>query len=161
MMRHNQTVCTILGALSAVALSACQMEQSEQNFDASIAASTEMTAGESQSSTIVRKANAQDSCPHLVQKKVDSTTVLRQDSMVGRFCDYFIYPYVGETVQATISDHRIRLNLVRPDVHDFANGSYRVRKNGRHVLRLEYDAFGKRPSVMDYEIEIDIKPVAQ
>lgn len=73
-------------------------------------------------------------------------------------CDYFIYPNIGDTVEVSVSDRRIELKLTRSDWHDFDNGGFMVTKNGRHVIRLQYDTFGSRPPIMDYVIQIDIIP---
>ncbi len=152
--------CAVISALSVVFLTACNQDKAEPQASNVPEQTTNQTIVNT-TAIAQRKANAQDNCPRLVQKKVDSNQVLRQDSMAGNTCDYFIYPYIGDTIQASISDDRIRLSLVRPDTHDFANGSFVVTKNGRHVIRLEYDAFGRRPAVMDYTIEIDIIPPPQ
>lgn len=152
--------CAVISALSVVLLTACNQDKAEPQVSNVPNQTTNQTIVNT-TPIAQRKANAQDNCPRLVQKKVDSNQVLRQDSMAGNICDYFIYPYIGDTIQASISDDRIHLSLVRPDTHDFANGSFVVTKNGRHVIRLEYDAFGRRPAVMDYTIEIDIIPPSQ
>lgn len=157
-MVQRSKFCAVISALSVMLLTACNQDVATpqaSNFPEHPNQAISSTTAIAQ-----RKANAQDNCPRLVQKKVDSNQVLRRDSMAGATCDYFIYPYVGDTIQASISDDRIHLSLVRPDTHDFANGSFVVTKNGRHVIRLEYDAFGRRPPVMDYTIEIDIIPPA-
>lgn len=164
-MVQSHKFCAVISALSAVLLVACKQDLPQNPSQDPIKAQ-ELTIPEqvfSQDATNAaviaqKKANVQDHCPRLVQKKVDSNQVLRRDSMASQTCDYFIYPYVGDTIKASISDDRIHLGLVRPDTHDFANGSFVVTKNGRHVIRLEYDAFGRRPMVMDYTIEIEIIP---
>lgn len=90
--------------------------------------------------------------------KVDRTQILRHDTLATDSCDYFIYPNIGDTVEVSVSDRRIELKLTRPDWHDSDNGGFMVTKNGRHVIRLQYDAFGSRPPIMDYVIQIDIIP---
>lgn len=159
-MVQSSKFCAVISALSVVLLTACNQDKTEPQVS-NLPVQTQTQAITNTTAIAQRKANAQDNCPRLVQKKVDSNQVLRQDSMAGDSCDYFIYPYVGDIIQASISDDRIHLSLVRPDTHDFANGSFVVTKNGRHVIRLEYDAFGRRPPVMDYTIEIDIIPPSQ
>lgn len=103
---------------------------------------------------LLKKAKAQNSCPRLVQKKVDRTQILRHDTLATDSCDYFIYPNIGDTVEVSVSDRRIELKLTRSDWHDFDNGGFMVTKNGRHVIRLQYDAFGSRPPIMDYVIKL-------
>ncbi|UNU73593.1 hypothetical protein LU293_01385 [Moraxella nasovis] len=99
-----------------------------------------------------------EACPKLVQKRVDRTTISREDSIRTKSCDYFIYPNVGDEITVSVSDRRMKLQLIMPYDHDFANGSYRATAYGRHVIRLEYDSADRRPDVMDYTIHVDIKP---
>lgn len=151
-MLKNSKFCIAGAAWLLLLLSGCKPQAETQIL------AIDDTPKQEEQAELPTYKNKKDSCPRLVQKKVDSTQVLRQDSMTGKSCDYFIYPYIGDTVQASVSDSRISLTLVRPNWHDFANGSYQVSDNGRHVIRLQYDAFGSKPPVMDYVIEIDIQP---
>lgn len=105
-----------------------------------------------------RHVSTQDECPKLVQKRVDSTTVSRQDSILGNTCDYFIYPAIGDVVSVSVSDDRMKPYLNVPYYHDFANGNYQVVANGRHVIRLQYNALERKPDVMDYVFMVEIKP---
>lgn len=105
-----------------------------------------------------RRANVGDECPKLVQKRVDHTAISRQDSIMGNTCDYFIYPAVGDTLTVYVSDGRMKPFLNTPYYHDFANGSYKVIANGRHVIRLEYNALEHKPAVMDYVLVVNITP---
>lgn len=102
--------------------------------------------------------NVQDECPKLVQKRIDRTIVSRQEQILGNTCDYFIYPNVGEVVGVSVSDTRMKPFLDIPYYHDFANGDYLVVANGRHVIRLEYDSFERKPSIMNYVLEVKIIP---
>lgn len=103
-----------------------------------------------------RRANVGDECPKLVQKRIDHTAVSRQDSIMGYTCDYFIYPAVGDVLTVYVSDGRMKPFLNTPYYHDFANGSYKVIANGRHVIRLEYNALEHKPMVMDYVFVVNI-----
>ncbi|OOR91539.1 hypothetical protein B0181_03010 [Moraxella caviae] len=109
-------------------------------------------------SLVKHRVNVSADCPRLVQKRVDSTQVSRRDSMIGKTCDYYIYPDVGDVVDVQVSDDRMRPYLEIPYYHDFANGSYKVVANGRHVIRLKYDAIEHKPDTMDYTIRVDIRP---
>lgn len=108
-----------------------------------------------------RRAKVQDECPKLVQKRVDNTVISREDSILGNTCDYFIYPAIGDVVSVSVSDDRLKPYLDIPYYHDFANGNYQVVVGGRHVIRLEYDAFERKPEVMDYVIMVEVKPAGQ
>ncbi|WII94444.1 hypothetical protein LU276_05215 [Moraxella haemolytica] len=105
-----------------------------------------------------RRTKAQDECPRLVQKRIDNTVISRKDSILSSTCDYFIYPAIGDVVSVAVSDRRLKPYLNTPYYHDFANGDYQVVANGRHVIRLEYDAFERQPAVMDYVITVEVKP---
>ena len=107
---------------------------------------------------LLKKSQSPKQLPKISTKKVDHTQILRHDTLVTDSCDYFIYPNIGDTVEVSVSDRRIELKLTRPDWHDSDNGGFMVTKNGRHVIRLQYDAFGSRPPIMDYVIQIDIIP---
>ncbi|MCL1622801.1 hypothetical protein M2R47_00835 [Moraxella sp. Tifton1] len=104
------------------------------------------------------RINIQNECPKLVQKRIDRTSILRQERILGNSCDYFIYPNVGETVGVTVSDDRMKPYLDIPYYHDFANGDYVVVTSGRHVIRLEYDSLERKPNVMNYVLEVNIRP---
>lgn len=143
--------------LSLMGLTACQEDQASQ--DASVHSGLQQPKNSTVNPpNLLKKAKAQNSCPRLVQKKVDLTQILRHDTLATDSCDYFIYPNIGDTVEVSVSDRRIELKLTRPDWHDFDNGGFMVTKNGRHVIRLQYDTFGSRPPIMDYVIQIDIIP---
>lgn len=101
--------------------------------------------------------SVENECPKLVQKRVDHTAVFRQDSIMGDVCDYFIYPTVGDTLTASVSDGRMKPFLNAPYYHDFSNGGYKVTTKGRHVIRLEYNAFGYKPEVIDYVFVVNIE----
>ncbi len=149
-------VVAIMGGLSACA----KREPNETDMVIEPDAKLEIGAQPNQSEATPdepgNKRRNSTECPRLIQKKVDSTQVLRHDTISTKSCDYFIYPKPGDVVTASVSDGRLAPSLIRPATHDFANGSYIVQQTGRHVIRLEYDAIGRKPDVMDYVIEVDI-----
>lgn len=102
--------------------------------------------------------SAHEECPKLVQKRVDKTSVSRQEQIFGNACDYLIYPNVGEVVSVSVSDSRMKPYLDIPYYHDFANGDYVVVASGRHVIRLEYDSLERKPNIMNYVLEVNIRP---
>lgn len=103
-----------------------------------------------------------NSCPRLIQKRVDSTQIIRHESLNGQSCDYFIYPKLADAISVNISNRSIQANLIKPYVHDFNNGSYHVIANGRHIIRLHSQAFGMRNNrIINYTIEVQLQPNKQ
>lgn len=103
-------------------------------------------------------AKKADACPKLLQKNVDSARIERKnDIMKDDYCDYFIYPIKGQTVNVTSTDNRIETLLVTPIMYDFANGSYEVKETDKHVIRLQYDGIESKPDRLIYDIEVKIK----
>lgn len=104
--------------------------------------------------------NSVDVCPRLIQKRVDSTQTVRQESISERSCDYFIYPKIGDSVSVSVTNDSMKPSLIMPRYFDFANGTYRVIDSGRHVIRVEYDAISTKPDVLDFTIEVTIVPAS-
>lgn len=159
------SISLVLKVTAVVALSilafACKNDESKTKTSAMPPIPTQNPENEievEQQGRLARIGSA-EICPRLIQKRVDSTQVVRQESITGQTCDYFIYPQIGDVVTVQVSDDRMKPKLRSPYVYDFANGAYRVVQAGRHVIRLEYDAFDIKPDVMNYTIEVDIKPV--
>lgn len=151
------TLQMLSGSCLAFMLSACGNEISQLRQESSQSATREQTIEIKEDKSLSAKHNI-DHCPRLIQKRVDSTQVLRRDSLASQACDYFIYPKVGDFIVARVSDSRMTLSLRSPYMHDFANGGYHVIAKGRHVIRLEYNAIERQPAVLDYTIEVDIQP---
>lgn len=103
------------------------------------------------------RRSSSETCPRLIQKRVDNSQVVRQERITGNTCDYFIYPRVGDLLTVRVSDGRMKPFLRLPYVFDFSNGAYKVVQAGRHVIRLEYNSFDVKPDVMNYVIEVDVK----
>lgn len=115
------------------------------------------------SSTVDRSLvtrNSIDVCPRLIQKRVDSTQTVRQERISERSCDYFIYPKIGDSISVSVNNDNMKPSLIMPRHFNFANGSYRVIDNGRHVIRVEYDAISTKPDVLDFTIELTIIPAS-
>lgn len=109
-------------------------------------------------SSLPKRKGTVDACPRLIQKRIDNTQIVRQESIADNSCDYFIYPQIGEVVSVKLSNDVMKPTLRTPHFHDFNNGSYSVVNNGRHVIHVEYDAFVNKPGVVDFTIEVDIRP---
>lgn len=144
--------------VSAASLFACQTDGNDAAPENPSEATPELQNQPITPEIQEKRRSRLNRCPHLIQKRVDSTQVIREDSITQNACDYFIYPTIGETVSVRVSDARMKPVLLLPYTHDFANGDYHVISNGRHIIHLEYDAFGSRPDVMNYVIEVEILP---
>lgn len=143
-----------VAVLAMCILSACENTQKTEPTAQTI---DNTAAGEND---VVTRRSAADACPRLIQKRVDTTQSVRQESISASSCDYFIYPKVGDQISVVVSNSSLKPTLRMPVFHDFANGIYTVTDNGRHVIRVEYDAIATRPNVLDFEIEVDIKPAS-
>ncbi len=108
--------------------------------------------------SLPKRKGSIDDCPKLIQKRVDNTQIVRQESIADNSCDYFIYPQMGEIVSVKLSSDVMKPTLRTPHFHDFNNGSYHVINNGRHVIHVEYDSFVIKPDVVEFVIEVDIQP---
>lgn len=97
-------------------------------------------------------------CPKLINKPVDTTRIKRRNEiMQSNYCEYYIYPKIGETVDVVSADRRLEKWLVTPIMHNFNNGAYQVVKKDRHTIRLSYNGMENKPDNFQYDIEIVIK----
>lgn len=156
LQKHYPSV--ILLASAVFGLTACKGDELPSTNPK--AETTPVTVPQSQEAkpVVTPVRDVPEICPRLIQKKVDKTQTVRHESIKGNHCDYFIYPKIGEYVSVSVSDDRMKPVLAIPYPFDFANGSYQVVQNGRHVIRVEYDAFGTKPNLMNYTIEVDVRP---
>ncbi len=101
-----------------------------------------------------------DSCPKLLQKEIDSQLITRKkERLKGQYCDYYIYPKQGQVLSITSSDPGLEITLRMPKFHNFANGSYFVDSNRRHVIRVEYSGSSYKPNDFIYNINFNLTPV--
>ncbi len=97
-------------------------------------------------------------CPKLIQREVDSDVIERsQEVMSGDYCDYFLYPNAGQSISVTTDNSDLKILLVVPTMHDFANGDYKVKSYDKHVIRLSYNGFTYRPENLTYDVDITVK----
>lgn len=151
-----------LGCLLAFGVFACLAGCDDTAPPAQSIESKHLAGEKSDQAALVQgRISAQDECPKLVQKRIDRTSVSRQEQILGNACDYFIYPNVGEVVSVSVSDSRMKPYLDIPYYHNFANGDYVVVASGRHVIRLEYDSLERKPNIMNYVLEVNIRPQNQ
>ena len=149
---------TAVGVLSVLVF-ACKKDEPE--ISTSAMPTGEMSAKQPNEAKLeqdrLTRRSSSELCPRLIQKRVDNSQVVRQESITGNICDYYIYPNVGDVVTVKVSDSRMKPFLRLPYVFDFSNGAYKVVQAGRHVIRLEYNSFDVKPDVMNYVIEVDVK----
>ncbi|PIE47041.1 MAG: hypothetical protein CSA42_05595 [Gammaproteobacteria bacterium] len=97
-------------------------------------------------------------CPKLINKQVDTTRIKRRNEiMQNNYCEYYIYPKIGETLDVVSTDSRLEKWLITPIMHNFNNGAYQVIKEDRHTIQLSYNGMENKPDNFQYDIEIVIR----
>lgn len=100
-------------------------------------------------------AERRDICPKLLQRSVDTNVIQRSnDIMIEDHCDYFIYPQPGQHIQAKSNNDQLKLTLVAPVLHDFANGDFKVVTSQKHVIRVSYDGITQKPNALSYSVSV-------
>ena len=103
-------------------------------------------------------AKHSDICPKLLQKNVDDETIVRSaEVMVYDYCEYYLFPEVGQSIAITINTDQIETLLSVPSVHNFANGAYQVNSYDKHVIRLNYIGVQYKPERFQYDLTMVIK----
>lgn len=103
-------------------------------------------------------AKHSDICPKLLQKNVDDETIVRTaEIMVYDYCEYYLYPDVGQSIDVDINTDKIETMLVVPSVHNFANGPYEVTSYDKHIIRLNYIGVKYKPKRLEYDLTMVIK----
>lgn len=99
-----------------------------------------------------------DICPKLIEFKVGDTVNFRQNErMRNQYCKYFIYPKKGEKISVSVSNSKMKAEMVQPKYYNFANGSFSVSKSGKHVLQISYKNYhGSRPAE-SYDLMVSSK----
>ncbi len=94
-------------------------------------------------------------CPKLLRKAIDeSSIVLAKEHLMGQYCDYYLYPKVGQKLKVTSNNRQLKIRLNEPSLHNFANGAYLVREEGRHVIRVSYAGVEYKPDNVNYTINV-------
>lgn len=102
-------------------------------------------------------AQRSDICPKLIQKNVDETTISRTaEVMVYNYCEYYLYPEKGQSIDVDINTDQIETLLIVPTLHNFANGSYQVASYDKHVIRLNYNGGKHKPERFTYDVAITV-----
>ncbi len=97
-------------------------------------------------------------CPKLLRKALDETSIeLAKEHLMGQYCDYYIYPKAGQTLSVTSNNSKLKIRLNEPSLHNFANGEYLVKDEGRHVIRVSYAGVKYKPDNVDYTIHVTFK----
>lgn len=103
-------------------------------------------------------ADRNNVCPKLIQREVDNELIQRNEEVMrGDYCDYFLYPNEGQTISVSTSNDDLRVSLVVPTMHDFANGDYHVKSYDKHVIRLAYNGLSYRPENLTYDVDIRVQ----
>lgn len=98
-----------------------------------------------------------DVCPKLIQQSIGSSQVSRSaEVMTADYCDYYLYPQSGQTLNVTVNDSRLEALLVVPIFHDFDNGSYHVTSYDKHVIRISYNGATYKPERLSYDVTISV-----
>ncbi|MDO5650969.1 MAG: hypothetical protein Q4G13_02390 [Moraxella sp.] len=95
-------------------------------------------------------------CPRLLQQQVDNTMIAVESVLFSPYCDYFLYPVQGQMIDVSLKNRLLKVELLRPMWHDFANGAYTVTQSGRHVIRVRYDGVQKQPKNIDYTVVVHV-----
>jgi hypothetical protein len=102
-------------------------------------------------------ANYTDICPKLLQQDIDKQTIERStEVMADDYCDYFLYPRIGEQIAVSVNNSQLEALLIVPTIHNFADGSYQVSSYDKHVIRLSYNGATYKPERLTYDIAIGI-----
>lgn len=102
-------------------------------------------------------ARRADICPKLLQKDVDTNVIERvQEVMVDDYCEYYLYPKVDQRITVELSDDKIEALLVVPELHNFADGDYKVLSYDKHVIRLAYNGATYKPEHFMYDVVIKL-----
>lgn len=102
-------------------------------------------------------AKRSDVCPKLLQKSVDDETIIRSaEVMLFDYCEYYVYPEVGQRIAITINTDKIETLLMTPSVHNFADGAYQVDSYGKHIIRLNYIGVKYKPERLQYDLTMKI-----
>lgn len=97
-------------------------------------------------------------CPKLLRQPIDDFRIVRRNEvMQDSYCEYYIYPKVGQRINVISKDDKLEKLLVTPAVHNFANGDYTVLKNDRHTIRLNYNAMEAKPKDYRYDVDITVE----
>lgn len=97
-------------------------------------------------------------CPKLLTRKVDDARIRRRNEvMKNNYCEYYIYPKQGQSIEVVSNDDRIERILVAPTIYNFANGAYIAKNKNRHTIRLNYNGASRKPADFRYDIEIIVK----
>lgn len=100
----------------------------------------------------------QNTCPKLVEFPVGSTKIVRENEvMQGAYCDYYLYPKKGQRISIENYPNYIAADLISPEYHDFANGSYLVDQADQYLIRLRYEGVEPMKDAIDYEVTIQVQ----
>lgn len=100
-------------------------------------------------------SEATDICPKLIEFSVDNHIVVRQNEKMERQkCKYYLYPDVDTILNVQIDNPSLKAAIVQPEYFNFANGTYRVSNNGKHVIEISYKEHHGDRSAESYNIRV-------
>ena len=96
-----------------------------------------------------------DICPKLLEKTVDSNTIVRtKEIMRTTHCDYFLFPEVGDTLVVGAIPEELQVALVAPTWHNFIEGNYVVQDTVRHDIRVTDNRLTDRQTPINYDMSV-------
>lgn len=99
-----------------------------------------------------------DKCPKLISSAVDSSIIERKPEVLrSEYCDYHLYPQVGQTISVQSEPENIQAHLVTPAFHDFENGGYYVDHLDKYVIRLDYAGTEFQKDIINYDVAVTIE----
>ena len=102
-------------------------------------------------------AKRPDICPKLLQKNVDDDTIVRTaEILISDYCDYYLYPKAGQSIDINVNSDQVETLLIVPTIHNFANGPYQTQSYDKHVIRLNYVGVTHKPERLSYDVNITI-----
>ncbi|PKG34079.1 MULTISPECIES: hypothetical protein [unclassified Psychrobacter] len=148
--------CSVL--LSLLCVSACSPDPASENSLPNANASDAEDIEENiRNSYALLAAKRPDICPKLLQKNVDDDTIVRTaEVLISDYCDYYLYPEAGQSIDININSDQIETLLIVPTMHNFANGPYQVQSYDKHVIRLNYVGATHKPTRLSYDVNITI-----
>lgn len=148
--------CSVV--LSLLFISACSPKPAAENSLPNLNASDSENIEENiRNSYALLAAKRSDVCPKLLQKNIDDDTIVRTaEVLISDYCDYYLYPKAGQSIDINVNSDQVETLLIVPTIHNFANGAYQVQSYDKHVIRLNYVGATYKPERLSYDVNITI-----
>lgn len=163
----NRALILGVAPMASLFLSACNPDNASETFVPATDNSTTITQQKRQDIATLESniknsyariaAEHSDICPKLLQKSDGQNTIERAaEVMVDDYCDYYLYPNMGQKITVSVDNEQIETLLIVPILHDFADGSYQVASYDKHVIRLSYNGATYKPERLYYDVAIKV-----